>query len=94
MPQIYYSGEEEGANRSGQLLMKTDAITIHVDYEVAKAYKAASEEDRRKMDLLAGFQLAEFQHSPESLEKVMDDMGREAHERGLTPEILDSILHE
>ncbi len=74
--------------------MKTDAITIHVDHEVAKAYLAASEDDRRKMDLLAGFQLTEFLHSPESLEKVIDDVSREAKERGLTPEILDSILHE
>jgi len=74
--------------------MKTDEITIHVDAEVATAYRTATEEDRRKMDLLAGFQLAEFQRSPESLEKVMDDMSREAQERGLTLQILDSILHE
>lgn len=74
--------------------MKTDEITIHVDAEVATAYRTATEEDRRKMDLLAGFQLAEFQRSPESLEKVMDDMSREAQERGLTLQILDSILHD
>jgi hypothetical protein len=74
--------------------MKTDEITIHVDAEVATAYRTATEEDRRKMDLLASFQLAEFQRSPESLEKVMDDMSREAQERGLTFQILDSILHE
>ena len=78
----------------GRLPMKTDEITIHVDSEVATAYRTATEEDRRKMDLLAGFQLTEFQRSPESLEKVMNDMSREAQERGLTPEILDSILHE
>jgi hypothetical protein len=74
--------------------MKTNEITIHVDVAVATAYRAASDEDRRKMDLLAGFQLAEFQRSPESLEKVMDDMSLEAQERGLTPQILDSILHD
>jgi hypothetical protein len=73
--------------------MKTDQITIHVDPEVATTYLAASETDRRKMDLLAGFQLAEYQRSPESLEKVMDAMSREAQESGLTPQILDSILN-
>jgi hypothetical protein len=74
--------------------MKTAEITIHVDPEVATAYSSASEEDRRKMDLLAGFQLTEFLRSPESLEDVMAEMSREAQQHGLTPGNLDSILHE
>jgi hypothetical protein len=74
--------------------MKTDGITIHVDPEVAKAYRAASEDERRKMDVLVSFELAEFLRSPETLEDVMEEMSREAQRRGLTPEILDSILHE
>ena len=74
--------------------MKTDEITIHVDPAVAGAYRAASQEDRRKMDLLVSFQLLEFLRSPESLEEVMDEMSREAQQHGLTPAIMDSILHE
>ena len=72
--------------------MKTEEITIQVPAELARAYRTASEEDRRKMDLLASFQLTEFLRSRESLEEVMDEMSREACPRGLTPEILDSIL--
>ena len=74
--------------------MKTEEITIHVDPELARAYRAASEEDRRRMDLLVTFQLTEFLRSPESLEEVMDEMSREAQQRGLTPALLDSILHD
>jgi hypothetical protein len=74
--------------------MKTNEITIHVNPEVAKAYWDASQEDRRKMELLVNFQLTEFLRSPESLEEVMDEMSREAQQRGLTPAILDSILHD
>jgi hypothetical protein len=71
-----------------------EAITIHVAPELAQAYRDASDGDRRKMDVLVAFQLAEFLRVPESLEEVMDEMSREAEERGLTPAILDSILHE
>jgi hypothetical protein len=74
--------------------MKTAEIKIHVDPEVAMAYTSASQEDRCKMDMLVGFQLVEFLHSPESIEEVMAEMSREAMQHGLTSESLDSILHE
>ena len=74
--------------------MKTSEITVHVDPEVAIAYSSASEEDRRKMDMLVGFQLNEFIRSSESLEEIMTGMSLEARNRGLTPETLDSMLHE
>jgi hypothetical protein len=73
--------------------MKMDVITIHVDPEVANAYRSAPEAERRKMDLLVSLQLTDFLRSSESLEDVMDEVSREAQERGLTPAILDSILH-
>jgi hypothetical protein len=74
--------------------MKTDEITIHVGSEVAKAYRTASKEDRRKMDLLVSFQLTEFLRAPETLEAVLDELSREAQQHGLTAEIVDSILHD
>lgn len=74
--------------------MKNDAITINVTPEIAEAYCAASDEDRRKMGLLANLQLAEFLKSPELLEDIMDEMSREARERGMTSTILDSILND
>ncbi len=39
--------------------MKTEEITIHVGAQVAEAYRHASEQDRRKMDLLVRLQLTE-----------------------------------
>ncbi len=73
--------------------MKTDEITVHVDAEVARAYQSASEEDRRKMGLLVNLQLAEILRSGEPLEKIMDEMSREAQQNGLTQATLTSILH-
>jgi hypothetical protein len=78
----------------GRVSMQTQEITVHVSPEVAEAYRAASPDDRRKMDLLVGFQLTEFLHSPERLEEVMDEMSHEAQQRGLTAKLLDSILHD
>jgi len=73
--------------------MKTDEITVHVQPGVANAYRSASDQDRRKMDLLVSLRLSEFLQSPQSLEEAMGAMGDEAHRNGLTPEILESILH-
>jgi hypothetical protein len=74
--------------------MSTDEITVHVHPDVARAYKAASEADRRKMDLLVSFQLTDFMQSPQSLDEAISAMSSEAQRNGLTPELLDSILHE
>jgi hypothetical protein len=73
--------------------MNTETITVHVTPQAATAYRGASEEDRRKLDLLVSLQLTEFSKSDESLATVMDAMSQEAANAGLTPEILDSILH-
>lgn len=81
-------------NLSRKLFMSTDEITVHVRSDVARAYKAASEPDRRKMDLLVSLQLTEFVQSPQSLDDAMSAMSREARRNGLTPEVLDSILHD
>jgi hypothetical protein len=74
--------------------MAVEEITIHVDAESARAYRGASEQERRKLDTLLSLRLHEALHSAGSLEQLMRDISRKAQERGLTPEILDSILHE
>jgi hypothetical protein len=74
--------------------MQTDEITIHVNPAVAQAFRTASQQDREKMELLVGFQLTEFLRSTESLEAVMDEMSREARLHGLTPAIVESLLHD
>jgi hypothetical protein len=73
--------------------MKTESITIRVTPQAATTYRVASEEDRRKMDLLMSLQLVEISRSSDSLDTAMNAMSEEAANSGLTPEILDSILH-
>jgi len=74
--------------------MQTEEITIRVDLEAARAYRAVSEQERRKIDLLLSLRLHDVLQPGGSLKEIMRDISREAQERGLTPEILDSILHE
>jgi hypothetical protein len=74
--------------------MKTEPIIVHVSPRAAIVYRAMSADDRRKLDMLINLQLAAFLSSGDSLEKVMDDMSREAAAAGLTPEVLDSILND
>ena len=74
--------------------MKTDEITIRVDAEVAIAYRAASKEDRRKLDTLLSLRLSDATRSGASLRQVMREISQKAQKRGLTPESLNSILDE
>ncbi len=74
--------------------MKTEKITIRVDPDAANAYRAANDEDRRKLDFLISMKLKDATKSTGSLKQVMQEISRKAQERGLTPEILDSLLNE
>jgi hypothetical protein len=74
--------------------MKVEEITIRVDSEAAQAYRAAGEQDRRKLDLLLSLRLHEATNPGVSLNQVMRDVSQKAQERGLTPEIFRSILDE
>jgi hypothetical protein len=74
--------------------MQTEEITIHVDPEAARVYRAASEQERRKLDVLLSLRLHDALAPGQSLKELMHDISRKAQERGLTPEILESILHE
>jgi hypothetical protein len=71
------------------------SISIEVDADAARAYAAASEEQKKKLQLLLNLRLRELVSGPvRPLREVMDDIGAEAERRGLTPEILGSLLHE
>ena len=74
--------------------MKTDEITICVDAETAIAYRSASEEDRRKLDALLNLRMSDATRSGGSLEHIMRQISQKAQDRGLTPQILNSILDE
>jgi hypothetical protein len=75
-------------------MMPTATISIEIDPETARAFSEASEEQRRKLKLLLKLRLRELTVNPaRSLTQIMDEMGQEAETRGLTPEILESLLH-
>ena len=70
-------------------------ITIPVDQQVAQAWNAAGEQERRKLQVLFNLLLGGLiSDERPSLEKIMDEVGREAEARGLTPEILESTLKD
>ncbi len=74
--------------------METRTITISVDAEVAQAYESASIDRQRKLDAILNLKLREVTRKGRPLEEVMDDISDKAQARGLTPEILESILNE
>lgn len=75
--------------------MATTTISIDVDADAARAFSEASAEERRKLQLLLSLRLRELTASPtRPLEEVMDEIGARAAARGLTPEILESLLHD
>ena len=69
-----------------------DRITVSVDPDVADVYRSASDDDRRKLDLLINLRLREATESRTSLRDSMMEISRDAQRRGLTPENLQSIL--
>jgi hypothetical protein len=79
-------------------MMATATIELEVDADTARAFSAASEEDRRRLQILLYLRLRELlalpAHREGSLKEVMDRIGRHAEERGLTSEILESLLRD
>lgn len=79
----------------GQLNMTSDSITIPVAAEEAQLLAVASPEERRKLELLLRLRLRELTSGPSrKLSTIMDEMGAEAEARGLTPQILESMLND
>ncbi len=74
--------------------METATISIQVDADSARAFAAAPIEEQRKLQLLLSLRLRELTTgSSRPLQEVMDEIGAQAVARGLTPEILESLLH-
>ena len=67
---------------------------MSVNLEVAAAHRAASTVDRRKLDLLINLRLRDATCTGRSLQEVMREVSRNAQRRGLTPVMLQAILHE
>ena len=74
--------------------METRLITVRVNVEAARLFEIAPEEQRRKIEALLSLKLTQATREKRALEEVMNNISQKAQERGLTPEILDSILNE
>ena len=72
--------------------MQTEEITIRVGSEAARAYRAAPEQERRKLDALLNLHLHDALRPESTLQEIMHEISRKAQDRGLTPEILEAIL--
>lgn len=74
--------------------MKSKTISIHVTSEAARAYQSAPADQQRKLDALISLKLTEANRTRRSLEEIISEISRKAQERGMTPDILNSILNE
>jgi hypothetical protein len=73
--------------------MSKSTITIPLDPETARAYDSATPEEKRKMQALLSLWLRELAAGEQtSVQQVLEEVGRKARDRGLTPEMLDSLL--
>jgi hypothetical protein len=75
-------------------IMATKEITICVDTETAKAFNSTSAQKRQKLELLLNLKLKESLSNTDSLLKIMDEISQEAIDKGLTPEILQTLLED
>lgn len=71
----------------------TTTITIPLDVDTARLYSQAPADLQRKFQLLLNLWLRDFIVSPRSLQVIIDEVSQKAQERGLTPEILESLLN-
>ncbi len=72
----------------------TETIMVTVDSEVAEKYRSASKSERLKLDWLVSLHLRNLMGPRRPLEETMRELSQRAQERGLTPEILQSILDD
>jgi hypothetical protein len=82
-----------------QAMITKEEITIAVSSQIAEAYRNATEEERQQLQLkIAVIMQSQLTisrlESVARLRKTMDQASLEAQERGLTPEILESILND
>ncbi len=74
--------------------MLMEQITISVPVEAAQIYRSVSPEEQRKLEALMSLRLLDAGRPPESLKHVMREVSNAAQDRGLTPEILQTLLDD
>jgi hypothetical protein len=73
--------------------MENATISLEVDADTARAFSAASPDERRKLELLLSLRLRELTvRRSRSLQEIMDEIEQQAEGRGMTPELLEKLL--
>ena len=73
--------------------MANPTITIPLDPDTARAYDSAAPDEKRKIQALLSLWVRELAAGDyPSLQRVLEEVGRKATSRGLTLEVLDSLL--
>ena len=73
----------------------SEEITIKVSPNVAQAYQKATERKKQSLaTLVSVFLRDDMNEEVDLLGKLMDEISYKAVSRGLTPEILETILNE
>ena len=96
----YYRSASDMERRKIELLVNLhlrDMMALAKRRQEAEAGRGECWEadlERRRAELIANLGLDKVPARSRSLEEVMDELGRQAEESGLTPEILQSILDE
>ena len=75
--------------------MSTESIAITVDANAARTFCQAPPEERRKMEIFLGLRLRELtSQDARFLKEIMDEIGAQAETKGLTPEMVESMLRD
>ncbi|MFN2453131.1 MAG: hypothetical protein ABR577_02815 [Pyrinomonadaceae bacterium] len=75
--------------------MSTETITLEIDAEAAQAFKSVPVSEQGKLRILLGIWLKEYAEADTvSLKEAMNEISQKAQSRGLTPEILESMLEK
>lgn len=75
--------------------MTIATIEIEVDDSAAQAFAATPVEKREQLRHLIAYLIEHFaQSTPATLLFLMDEMSKEAQDRGLTPTRLESLLND
>jgi len=77
------------------MMQSSEEITVKVSSKAAQAYQQATAKQKEDLNTLVSLFLEqEITEDIDSLGTLMDEISERAVSRGLTPEILESILNE
>jgi hypothetical protein len=68
-------------------------LTLQLEAEAVEIFRNISDTDQEKLEILVSSLFKEYKKSDNStLKKTMNEISEKAQARGLTPEILETIL--